>query len=108
MITETTGRDEVKAMESKYKQVLAWEEEFAKEIEELKKIDEQDKEANKVALELLKAWQDRKHIKSSGKKANIALASNGRKIDRLEEKLKTLGYELIKSDWNNDIKVNKL
>lgn len=106
MMTETTGRDEVKAMESKYNQVLKWEEEFAKEIEELKKIDEQDKQANKVALELLKAWQDRKNIK--GKKANIAYASNSKRIDKLDAKLKALGYELQKNDWSNDIKINKL
>ncbi|AYB37555.1 hypothetical protein [Brevibacillus laterosporus] len=101
MVNEFTGRNEIQAMENTYKQVLKWEEEFTKEIEELKQIE--DEEAQKVAVELLKAWGDRKKIKS-----NVARSSNSKRIDRLQAKLMTLGYELIKNDWSNQIKITKL
>ncbi|MGM1044856.1 MAG: hypothetical protein ACQEXX_01780 [Bacillota bacterium] len=106
MATETTRRDEIQAMERKYNQVLRWEEEFTKEIAELSKIDESDKEAKKVALELVQAWETRKNIR--GKRTVLAFCSNSKRIRRLEEKLKSHGYELIKSDWDNDIEINKI
>ncbi|MFC8688182.1 hypothetical protein [Brevibacillus porteri] len=94
MINECTERNEIQAMERKYREVLAWEAEFAQQIEELKKIDESDKEALKVANDILKAYDERKNI--TGKKINIALASNSKRIDRLEAALKSLGYLFTK------------
>ncbi|QWU14411.1 hypothetical protein SAMN04487895_101721 [Paenibacillus sophorae] len=94
MMNETTGRDEVKAMETQYKAVLAWEAEFAQQIEELSKIEESDKEAYKVANQIIQAWEDRKNIK--GKKINLALNANSRRITKLENKLESLGYKFTK------------
>jgi chaperonin cofactor prefoldin len=106
MITETTGRNEIQMMQNKYNAVIRWEEQFANEIEELKKIDENDTEANSVALELLKTWDDRSKI--SGKRTALVTSSNSRKIDKLESKLNSLGYNLKKTDWNNNIAITKL
>lgn len=113
MMNAIAERDEIKAMECKYREVLAWEAEFAQQIEELKKIDETDKAALETAKDILKAYDDRKNIK--GKKVNIGLSSNSRRIERLENVLKSLGYEFTKhivdkhcGFWFEAITINKL
>jgi hypothetical protein len=62
MNTETTGRNEIQAMNNKYREVLAWEAEFAQQIEELNNIAETDKEALEVASEILKTYEDLSNI----------------------------------------------
>ncbi|MFE6075750.1 hypothetical protein ACFVQB_14860 [Paenibacillus sp. NPDC057886] len=99
-------RNEVQAIKNKYNAVLRWEEEFAKEIEELNKIEESDIEANKIAIDILKAWDDRKSI--SGKRINLSLSSNAKRIKRLESKLREKGYELLKEDFSIETHINKL
>jgi hypothetical protein len=91
MITSTTERDEIAAMSLQYQKVLAWEAEFAQQIEELSNIDSNDVEAFQVANEIIQTWEDRGNIK--GKRINLALKSNHRKLDRLEAKLTELGYK---------------
>lgn len=94
MITETTGRNEIQAMNAKYKEVLAWEAEFAQQVEELSNIDSEDSQAYDVANQIIQAWEDRKNIQ--GNKKAFARSSNARKIDRLEEKFLSLGYRFTK------------
>ncbi|MGG1670548.1 hypothetical protein ACIFOE_07790 [Paenibacillus sp. NRS-1783] len=56
MGTQTAERDEVKAIKSKYHEVLKWEAEFAQQIEQLNNINENDIDAQSVACEIIEAW----------------------------------------------------
>ncbi|MGG1650449.1 hypothetical protein ABHN03_16725 [Paenibacillus sp. NRS-1775] len=113
MVTETAGRNEAQAMNNKYKEILKWEAEFTQQIEQLKNIDKNDKEAKVIAQEIIKAWDDRKNIE--GKKTNLALSSNSKRITRLENKLIDLGYQFTKQElgkhnglWYRAITIEKL
>ncbi|WP_405169322.1 hypothetical protein [Paenibacillus sp. FSL H3-0286] len=73
MITETTGRDEVAAMNAKYEEVLVWEAEFAAEIQASKKTYREKSEGSRYIVTVVgyknlrkvyRIWdrQEKKHI----------------------------------------------